>query len=131
MKMVEMKPWLTAHLKKLIKRLKSERSVIAIYLFGSHARGTDKPQSDVDICVITRGDEHDAAEIGSAYSKDIDLALLKDLPLPMKFRVFREGRELFVSDSKQLARIKSGIIKEYLDYAPVLNRLSASVLRSR
>jgi predicted nucleotidyltransferase len=39
------------------------RNVRAIYLFGSHARGQARPDSDVDLCIVADGTEkqHDAA----------------------------------------------------------------------
>lgn len=125
-----MKSQIKIHLNNIITDLKKTNDVIAIYLFGSYARNTNTAKSDVDICVITRDgiSGESESEMGSAYSEDIDLVLLKNLPLPLKFRVFQEGQEIFVRNEFELSRVKSKVIKEYLDYEPVLKRLSASVL---
>ncbi len=128
-----MKSQTKRHLEKIIKNLKNKPEIVAVYLFGSYAQGTQTVRSDVDICVITANEiTHEAeVDIGSMYSDDIDLVLFKNLPLPLKFRVLREGKELFVIDERKLAFIKSKIIKEYLDYEPVLTRLTNAVLAAR
>jgi predicted nucleotidyltransferase len=38
---------------EIIDELKNNKEVEAIYLFGSYARDTIKPFSDIDICVVT------------------------------------------------------------------------------
>ena len=121
------------HLDKIIRGLKKIDDVIAIYLFGSHAKGTQTIKSDIDICVITEQDIpiDVEAEIGSTYSDEIDLVIFKNLPLPIKFRVFHEGKELFVRHERKLARIKFATIKEYLDYEPVLRKLTNAILAAR
>ena len=121
------------HLERIIKTLKNKQEIVAVYLFGSYAQGTQTVRSDIDVCVITTNEIADEAEadIGSMYSDAIDLVIFKNLPLHIKFRVLREGKELFVTDEKKLAFIKSKIIKEYLDYEPVLTRLTNAVLAVR
>ena len=128
-----MKPETKKHVKKILDDVKKLNEVVAVCMFGSYAKGTQSLRSDVDICVITEENisEEVEAEIGATYSDDIDLVLLKNLPLHIKFRVFRDGKEIFVRDEQKLARIKFRVIKEYLDYEPVLTKLSNSVLASR
>ena len=121
------------HLERILNEFKKIKEVIAIYIFGSYAKGTQTLRSDVDVCVVTEENipEDVESELGSTYSDDIDLSLLKNFPLHMKFRVFKEGKEIYVRDEQKLARIKFRVIKEYLDYEPVLAKLSSSVLASR
>ena len=74
----------------IIEPLKKNRDVISIYLFGSYARGREKPFSDIDICVIA--DKHaNRDEILSHSSKKIDIAVFHDLPLSMRFRVLKDS----------------------------------------
>jgi predicted nucleotidyltransferase len=42
---------LTAYLEEL----RADPEVVAVFLFGSHARGDDRPDSDVDLLVIAAG----------------------------------------------------------------------------
>ena len=67
---------------KIIEPFKKNRDVISIYLFGSYARGGEKPFSDIDICVIA--DKHaNRDDILSHSSKKIDISIFHELPLTM------------------------------------------------
>lgn len=50
-------------LKKILRVLSEHPKVVAVYLFGSYAKGEEKSMSDIDIAVImkepTKGDEGD------------------------------------------------------------------------
>jgi predicted nucleotidyltransferase len=37
---------------KLLKRASADPDVLAVILFGSHARGEAMPSSDVDVCLV-------------------------------------------------------------------------------
>jgi predicted nucleotidyltransferase len=49
----------------------------AVYLFGSHARGEARPDSDVDLCVVS-----DGAERQVAASRRLSEAILRVWPRP-------------------------------------------------
>ncbi|NOQ29383.1 MAG: nucleotidyltransferase domain-containing protein [Methanosarcinales archaeon] len=115
---------------KIIEPLKKNRDVISIYLFGSYARGREKPFSDIDICVIA--DKHaNRDEILSHSSKKIDISIFHDLPLSMRFRVLKEGKLLFLRDDLKLHRIIVATIKSYLDFKPHIMRRTERVLGVR
>nr|QNO43692.1 hypothetical protein FICJDHNH_00032 [Methanosarcinales archaeon ANME-2c ERB4]QNO43953.1 hypothetical protein AECFJODE_00006 [Methanosarcinales archaeon ANME-2c ERB4]QNO50651.1 hypothetical protein BCJHFGCD_00005 [Methanosarcinales archaeon ANME-2c ERB4] len=104
--------------------------VISIHLFGSYARGREKPYSDIDICVIA--DKHaNRDEILSHSSKKIDLSIFHDLPLSMRFRVLKEGKLLFLRDDLKLHRIIVATIGSYLDFKPHILRRTERVLGVR
>lgn len=42
-------------LDSLVKKYKKNPSIKAVFLFGSYSRGTDKPESDIDLLVIHDG----------------------------------------------------------------------------
>ena len=115
---------------KIIEPLKKNCDVISIYLFGSYARGREKPFSDIDICVIVdRGANRD--EILSHSSKKIDISIFHDLPLSMRFRVIKEGKLLFSRDELKLHRIIVATIRSYLDFKPHILRRTERVLGVR
>ena len=43
---------LAPDLQAVIESLRRRREVVAVYLFGSHARGEARSDSDVDLCVV-------------------------------------------------------------------------------
>lgn len=117
-------------LQKIIEEVKNHPKVVAIYLFGSYARGEEKPLSDIDIAVILKDpDKKDEADIGSLYSEKIDLVLFHRLPLHIQYEVFKYGKELFVRDEDYLLELKLAVLRKYLEYSRVYNYMQPEVLR--
>jgi predicted nucleotidyltransferase len=103
---------LNSKLSKIIETIKSHPNVIAIYLFGSHAKGNATPLSDIDIAVIMENPTSESeADIGSLTSPEIYVVLFHRLPLHIKHEVFKYGRELFVRDEEKLAEIKFRVMR--------------------
>ena len=114
---------------KIIESIKNHPDVIAIYLFGSYAKGEQSPMSDVDIAVILGNpNPENEAEVGSLISPEIDVVLFHRLPLHIKFEIFRYGKELFVRDEGKLVEIKLKVMREYLDTYRMYKRISSEVL---
>ncbi|MEW6277717.1 MAG: nucleotidyltransferase domain-containing protein [Candidatus Eremiobacterota bacterium] len=105
----------------------ASRSVgaIAVYLHGSHASGTARPDSDLDLAVLLpRGSDFedasallaDAAGDATGLSPDdVDVQNLDGAPPLFKVRVYFEGIPLFVSDPTALARASAPSLSEHLD----------------
>ena len=112
---------------RIIEPLKKNPDVLSIHLFGSYARGKEKPFSDIDICVVAdKSADRDA--ILSHSSRKIDLSIFHDLPLSMRFRVLKEGKLLFLRDELKLHRTTVATIKAYLDFKPHILRRMERVL---
>ncbi|HGE69996.1 TPA: nucleotidyltransferase domain-containing protein [Candidatus Poribacteria bacterium] len=108
----------------IVEELRQYPYVHAVILFGSYAKGRIKPISDIDICVITDKDitfEQKVAIVGLASDK-LDISIFGELPLPIQFRVFREGKILFNRDWLTLHRIRIETVREYLDFLPIIER---------
>ena len=117
----------TKEIDDIIEPLKKNHDVILIYLFGSYARGREKPFSDIDICVVADKNAN-RDEILSHSSKKIDISIFHDLPLSMRFRVLKEGKLLFSRDELKLHRTIVSTIKAYLDFKPHIQRRIERVL---
>jgi len=121
---------LNEKISKIIEIIKSHPNVIAIYLFGSYAKGEATPLSDIDIAVILENPTPESeADIGSLSSQEIDVVLLHRLPLHIRYEVFKYGREIFVRDEEKLLEIKLKVMREYLDTARMYKIISSEVLR--
>lgn len=118
-------------LKKLVKALKNNKKVNAAILFGSQARGKAKPYSDIDICIITKGNisRQEQEDILANSSNKIDISLLQDLPESIKYRVFKEGKILFSKDKNMLNRAKNLSIRSYFDFRPLIEKYTRRILR--
>ena len=114
---------LSINFDKVIDELK-KNEVEAIYLFGSGVKGSVKPFSDIDICVLTDRDipKKVKEEILSNSSKKIDISIFWDLPPMIQFRVLKEGKILYKKDDLTLQRVKADTLKSYLDVQPMIKR---------
>lgn len=125
-------------LERLARRLQREPDVLAAYLFGSAARGTAGPLSDLDIAVLlsdgadTAGRQLDLiAGIGeTARSESVDVVILNDAPVMLAYRVLRDGRLIFCRDETARTAHWARTVDRYLDMEP-LRRTMAEGLRHR
>ena len=103
---------------EIAEEIMKQKKVIAVYLFGSFARGATHEQSDIDICVIgERGKQMPIFE-----KEGYDIISFWDLPLPIRFRVLREGKLLAVKNAEYIRKVKLETLRDYLDIKPLINR---------
>lgn len=107
---------------EFIREVKNVDGVLAIYVFGSYVSGNIGPLSDIDICIVGNIPIKDKMKILlGKFPEILDISFFNDLSIWMKFRVLKEGHCFFVSDRKELKKIKIITIGEYLDFKPVMN----------
>ncbi|MDD1670083.1 MAG: nucleotidyltransferase domain-containing protein, partial [Methanomicrobiales archaeon] len=101
-----------------------KEKVVAILLYGSVARGEEKPLSDIDLCVVTERGIHRAERerILVHASPTLDITLFWDLPLPIRFRVLREGKLLWGDEGLALHRIRRSTLRCYREIGRMLRR---------
>jgi uncharacterized protein len=122
----------------LRRELENEPDVLYALLFGSAARGALRADSDVDVAVeLAPNADRTARAIGrlvsrleSATARTVDLVLLEEAPLPLAYRIFRDGHVLLERDHEALVARKARVIIHYLDWKPVEDRCVAGVLRA-
>lgn len=101
--------------------------VVAVYLFGSSARGTRGKRSDVDIAVLIRAGgtsrrslaEYVQAACDALGTDNVDVVLLHRAPIALRHEVFREGKTVLVRDPEALTRFRLESSREYLDTIPL------------
>ncbi len=114
--------------------------VSAALLFGSHARGKARPDSDIDVAVLLdpppgEGEGYPVArEVMLALSRVVagerlDLVLLHRAPPSLAFRILRDGRVVYCSDPVALHRFRVRIYDLHADFAPVDALFQRSVRR--
>jgi predicted nucleotidyltransferase len=114
--------------------------VVAVYLFGSAARGTPGRRSDVDIAVLTRARgtsrrrsrslvEYVQAACDALGTDDVDVVPLRRAPIAMRHEVFREGKPLLVRDPEALSRFRLESSREYLDTLPLRRTFEEAFFR--
>lgn len=121
----------------LIEKLKpfftNEKGVLAAYLFGSFARGTQRPGSDLDIALLM--DERSKAldrktlsdyflpVLGRLTRQDVHLIFLNEASYLVRREVFRDNLPIHVNDEVKLAHFKMVSLSLYLDFVPYFRRM--------
>jgi predicted nucleotidyltransferase len=102
--------------------------VVLAYLFGSHARGQAGPLSDIDVAVLLAGQPDDSRcfdmrleIIGGLMdilrADDMDVAILNQTPLALRYRVLRDGVLLFCRDHQAMIEFKTRTVIERHEHA--------------
>jgi predicted nucleotidyltransferase len=93
--------------RRVVDRARRDPAILAVILFGSHARGEASAESDVDLCLVLASDTTPKLTMSRtrlAYLAEdkLDLVIFQQLPLHIKSRVLKEGKVLFVRDEDAL-----------------------------
>jgi len=112
--------------------------LIALYRFGSQAKGTSRPDSDVDLAVLTRDPIPNlrrfelAQELAIRLHRDVDLVDLRTASTVMRMQVISTGECLDAPDQSARREFE---MYAYSDYArlneerrEILKRIRASGL---
>ena len=125
-----MKKELAKKLNKIVKEISANKKVMAIYLFGSQVNGRAREDSDVDIAVILKNPTW-KDEWKISYNDGLfDIHAFSRLPLIIQFRIFRDGKLLFIRDKDFVRQIYVRTIREYLDFEPFITKYYWSVLKN-
>ena len=112
---------------KVVEDLKKYPEVIAIILYGSYAKGKEKPLSDIDIAVILK-DQNLEAEVSSFSSNILDVVPFHRLPLYIQFEVLKYGKVLFSRDREYFMDVKKKTLRDYLEMSYLYKRMSRRIL---
>ncbi|MCA9459228.1 MAG: nucleotidyltransferase domain-containing protein [Nanoarchaeota archaeon] len=106
-----------------LEKIYTNKSVIAIIIFGSYVENNIKPLSDLDICIITKYNISKIQEnkILSFSDEKLDLSLFHELPLSLQYKIMTKGK-IFKS-KKDLGKLKNFTMNQWMDFKPILNRI--------
>jgi uncharacterized protein len=121
-------------LARLVARAKTDPDVLAVLLFGSRARGEDSPSSDVDVCLVLRGDvrsDRDRAEKRVEYlaEADLDVAVFQSLPLHIRSRILKEAVVLYARDQDALYAVAIRTVRAWEGFRHIHRQYLDEVLR--
>jgi len=118
----------------LIDILADETAVLAVYLFGSVARGTAGPLSDIDVGLLLEGPQkgHESVVDRATHAlrrrlrtSRVDVLSLADAPMPLRYRVVRDGTLVLCRDAAARQRFIAASVLHYLDFQPLRERAFA------
>jgi predicted nucleotidyltransferase len=116
--------------------LEADPRIAYALVFGSAAKGTARPDSDLDVAIgTTRAASLDliglgglAARLEAAAGRRVDLVLLEEAPAGLAYRIFRDGLIIVARDEAALAARRARATLEYLDFRPVEELCARGVL---
>ena len=110
---------------------KQAGDLIAVYVFGSVARRTSGPSSDVDIAVLFALPPAPTlaglplkteAEIEQLPGCPVQIVVLNNAPVDLVHRVLRDGDLVYEADHAARVGFEVAARREYLDLLPILRR---------
>lgn len=117
------------HLRELLASRAEQEGIAAAYLFGSVARGTAGPRSDVDVGILY-GEDPPLTLKGLGLDLEGDLEKLLRLPVQLVvlnrasvdlvIRVLRDGKVLVDRDRSKRVRFEVRSRNEFWDLEPIL-----------
>lgn len=110
-----------AKLEKLIDQARQDEEILAVILFGSQARGEATPASDIDVCLVLAGRNHDPLFLSRKRLDylavgGLDIHLYQQLPIYIRRRVFKEGRVLFARNEEDLYEVAFRAAQAFEDF---------------
>lgn len=102
---------------------------VCAYLFGSRARGTARPESDVDLAVLLKTAPPRTFEglplpletkLERMLGLPVQVVVLNWAPADLVHRVLSDGRLLFDADPSRRIRFEVRSRNEYFDLLPIL-----------
>ena len=113
---------------KLLAQACQDADVLAVFLFGSVARGEQTARSDIDVCLVlmprTSYERTFLSRKRLEYLAqfDLDVQIFQALPLYIRTRVLKEGRVLFVRDDDLLYEMAFRTAQAFEDFKPIYYR---------
>lgn len=120
-----MKPDVTKH---VLDAVEGQPEISAVYVFGSVARGTEGPGSDVDVAVLFRSTPSATlmgprltleGDLERRIGRAVDLITLNTASADLVHRVLRDGRLVLDRDPSRRIRFEVDKRNEYFDLQPV------------
>jgi len=118
---------------------RTQQGVQAVFLFGSFAKGKNRPESDVDIAVlldpaIAPEDYLDRrlqlmGDLSSRLSREADVVILNEAGPVLTHQVLEQDRMLYETDHQKTTSFKARAMIQYVDWIPYKERLNKATLQ--
>ena len=99
----------------------------AVYLFGSVAAGTERPDSDLDLALVPRSNAlrrqklEILTDLVRAGFDSTDLVILDTPDLVLQYEAVRHNRIIYQTADFEASTYFSIVVRKYLDFLPFLD----------
>jgi predicted nucleotidyltransferase len=117
---------------------KNREEVVAVYLFGSYAKGKERPLSDVDIgilldkkCLDNSSEMRELymVQLARALRMDIHPVLLNSASEALLKQVFLTGKCILVRDAGKLARYKMMVFAAIAEFGYYRSQMQSGLIK--
>lgn len=128
-------------LQRQLKELVEPRSIVAVYLFGSHARNEADAASDMDLAFLLdqekyMTDPYEAAgpayivamRVGMKLEVQTDVTILNSASIEMTYEIVTLGRCVYEADIDHRLEYETRVRGMYFDFRPFLEDLRSKFL---
>lgn len=125
-------------LKKVVEYLSREGPVIAIYLFGSMAKGNATVKSDIDLGILLKEDFDFLADfdyklrlmgkLRDITGKTVDIVFINRADPILQYQIRKYGKIIFESDRTRRIEYEVRARKNYFDFLPMHKKYMEKVL---
>lgn len=112
---------LNKELSRVLKQAKKDREVIAVFLYGSFARGEQRKDSDIDLCLVLKENYPKSKftakrlEYLKNVSENIDIQIFQQLPLYIRKEILK-GKILLSKNEDRTYELVYKTIKEFENF---------------
>ncbi|MCF8011877.1 MAG: nucleotidyltransferase domain-containing protein [Clostridiales bacterium] len=130
------------YIPSLVEKLKNDKDIVAIYLFGSYAEKKQTSASDVDLGGLLDQDFSPKqyfdkklellSEMTSLLKTDeVDLVILNDAPPVLSYRILSQGELLFEKENEKSQRVEFQVqtYNRYFDFIPIEKIIHEGLVR--
>lgn len=121
---------------KIKKIFSDENDISLAYIFGSQLKGKTGPLSDYDFAIfLSRKSSFQFKYrfknklVNILNTKQVDLVILNDAPIELKYNVIAAGKIIFQENSIIRTEFEADTLSRYFDYLPVLRAQKKEVLK--
>ena len=112
-----------------------EKDILLTYIFGSQITGKTGPLSDYDFAVFLSQKPSFQFKyklknklLSILDIKQVDLVILNDAPIELKYNVIATGKVIFQKNSIVRTGFEANTLSQYFDYLPVLRAQKKDIL---
>ena len=106
-----------------IEKVKKDKEIIAIAIFGSYAR--NEPYKDIDLCLFLKNKKYNKTQLSkkkleyASENEKYDIQIFQQLPIYIRKRILKEAKILYCKDEDMLYDIYFQKLKEFDDFKPL------------